>query len=119
MNGDGESISTERALRVLADHERRLIVDRLAGERAETTVERLATALDDAASAASSEGPRTEARVQLHHRHLPALAQADVIQYDASQGVVRRGEAFEAVRSLLDTIDDGLDVESKEDPCGL
>lgn len=113
MNSEG-AISTERALRMLADQERRLIVDRLAGERTETTVERLATALDDAAAAVPSDGPRPEPRVQLHHRHLPALAQADVVQYDASQGVVRRGHAFEAVCSLLDTIDDGLDVESRD-----
>ena len=115
MNGDRESISTERALRMLSDRQRHAVVDRLAAESTETTVDRLATTPDDAASTASSESPGAELLVRLHHVHLPALAQANVVQYDPASGVVRRGEAFETARSLLDTFDAHWDDESRED----
>lgn len=42
--------------------------------------------------------------VELHHTHLPKLASADLIEWDRSADVVRRGSDFAAVEPALDTL---------------
>jgi hypothetical protein len=42
--------------------------------------------------------------VELHHTHLPKLAAADLIEWDRSAEVVRRGPEFAAVEPALDAL---------------
>jgi hypothetical protein len=42
--------------------------------------------------------------VELHHTHLPKLAAADLIEWDQSGDVVRRGPEFAAVEPALDAL---------------
>ena len=42
--------------------------------------------------------------VELHHTHLPKLVAADLIEWDRSTEVVRRGPEFAAVEPALDAL---------------
>lgn len=71
-----------------------------------TSVEELAIHLGETDSTRSNRGELPDSNaVQLHHVHLPMLAKAGVLTYDTTQGVVRRGRAFQTVASLLEAID--------------
>lgn len=101
-----QQISTETTLRVLIKKQRRHILRRMAETSNETSVDELAMYLEETDSTRSNGGDLPDSNaVELHHVHLPKLAEAGVITYDSSQGVVRRGHAFQTVVSLLKVID--------------
>ncbi|WP_251343795.1 DUF7344 domain-containing protein [Haloplanus halophilus] len=97
-------ISTETALRLLAKQQRRRILRRIAESPDPTTVDQLATHLGDAEATRTDNRTHDDRVVSLHHVHLPMLAEAGVITYDASQRVVHRGQEFQTVFSLLEVI---------------
>lgn len=110
-------ISTETALRLLTKQPRRQILRRIAETSDGTTVDSLSTHLAAAASTRSDGGESAgSSAVELHHVHLPMLAEAGVISYDATQGVVRRGRAFQPVYSLLEAIDTHREKSSVDLP---
>ncbi|MFC4359713.1 hypothetical protein ACFO0N_17345 [Halobium salinum] len=49
---------------------------------------------------------RKSTLVELHHVHLPTLAERGFVEWDADEDAVRRGPAFEGLLSLLDTVAD-------------
>ncbi|MXR40125.1 hypothetical protein GRX01_01965 [Halobaculum sp. WSA2] len=98
MDQGGRPITTDAALRLLAERQRRAVVRRLADAEEPVTVESLA------ASLATTTSDVAGVRIGLRHSHLPKLHDADVIDYDAEDGTVRRGPRFDAVASLLRTV---------------
>ena len=48
-------------------------------------------------------------RTELHHAHLPKLAEAGWIEYDSENGTVRYETRVETIRSTLQTAVDELD----------
>jgi hypothetical protein len=91
--GRDESASVSRLFDVLADERRRTVVAVLLEQTAPITVETLArrvAARDaDASPANVPTADVDEVHVSLHHVHLPKMAQAGLLTYDAGDGVVR------------------------------
>lgn len=87
---------TETQLRLLADPEKRAIVSELEGEADPLHVEALAERLvaRETTVARSSEYERQveQTVIELHHDHLPKLAEADVVEYDVEANLVRYRE---------------------------
>ncbi|MFB6303982.1 MAG: hypothetical protein ABEH47_02350 [Haloferacaceae archaeon] len=100
-------ITTETALGLLADARRRRILHRIAETADGTTLDRLANDLERTGDA----NRKPDAvRIELHHVHLPKLRDANVIEYDAARGTVRRGRHFRDVLSLLRAIENHQDT---------
>jgi hypothetical protein len=71
----------ETAFDVLSSHERRLVCNHVADREKEAfSLDTLATVL---------EAETDQARIELHHRHLPKLERAGLIEYDARSNTVR------------------------------
>ena len=49
-------------------------------------------------------------RVTMTHTHLPKLAEADVIDWDREENVVRKGPLFDEIRPLLVLMRDNADA---------
>lgn len=106
MSDTQEAISTETALRLLTDQQRRHILRQVAETSGGTTVEQLSQYLqDDVARHAAAHSSGHSPAIELHHIHLPMLAQARAIEYDAGQRIVYQGRTFQALLSLLAVID--------------
>ncbi|WP_348607199.1 DUF7344 domain-containing protein [Halobaculum rarum] len=98
MNRGGHQITTDTALRLLSDRQRREVLRRLTGADEPVTVESLTASLATTATGADT------VRLQLVHNHLPKLHDAEVIDYDPEDRTVRRGPGFDAVASLLQAV---------------
>ena len=91
-------VSTGEALRLVADKRRRTVLQELSGnDTTPVTVDQLVADL------AGGEDPVEDRRpiaLELRHSHLPRLADAGVIEYDASADTVRY-HPHEGVERLL------------------
>lgn len=103
MSNPQQQISLETALRLLTNQQRRRIIRRVADTPDGTTVDHLTT---QPGVAPDGNGSVAGLAVELHHVHVPMLQDANVIEYDDSREVVRRGQQFQAAASLLAVIDD-------------
>lgn len=107
MKNIEQQMSTEKALELLTKQQRQQILRRMADTLGETPVDRLRRGLQDGDSSRQNGGGSAQWQgIELHHVHLPKLQEADVIEYDADHGVVRRGREFQGVLGLLETIDE-------------
>lgn len=93
-------------MKLLASRERREILDHFITTETEVeTVEVLSCKLARlVADNGNGESPSTEsAKTELHHFHLPKLAEYDLVEYDARSGTVRyhSDEQMEAIVELL------------------
>lgn len=111
MNGDKSAISTDTALQLIGDRRRRRILRHLMenGEEA-VPVGELAAAVDGTAATADGERgePAERVAVELHHVHLPKLADSGVVDYDTRNDTVRyrSHDSIEAlVRSLSERVE--------------
>lgn len=94
------SLGLDDLFGVLADEDRRRTVRWLAEQ--EGTVDR--TDLAEALGADPTDGDdRLETR--LHHVHLPALDDADVVDYDPKSGTVRAAAHLDVTVSCLATVE--------------
>lgn len=46
--------------------------------------------------------PDGDAELALHHRHLPLLVEAGLVERDVASDTIERGESFGAVREMVD-----------------
>lgn len=97
--------STDTAHRVLSDHERRQIVRILDESDGGTTVKELGTRLLDS-TGESTDGEAIA--IALHHRHLPMMADAGVIEYDGGDRVslTPYGRTLATLRRVTDDVVD-------------
>lgn len=107
MSNSEQQISTETALKLLTNQQRRQILRRVADTPDGTTVDQLTQHLRGSDSLQPDGNGSVEHRgIELHHVHLPKLQEANVIEYDTDQGTVHRGREFQDVLSLLEVIED-------------
>ena len=104
MSEPTPDVATDAALRLIASHRRRRILQYLR-ENWEGGVP-LETLAGEIAGSDTTESPDSRtgverAKIELHHNHLPKLAEHDVIEWDQEKGVVTRGPAFDAVEPLV------------------
>lgn len=109
MNGH----SIDRCLQLVADRNRRRIIQRL---RHETSSE---TAVDDLVDRLHSEGSvsddgrmsREQLTIQLYHVSLPKLEAHGVIEHDRGRGIVRY-QPNDLVETVLDSIPGAVSVSN-------
>lgn len=53
----------------------------------------------------SGDGDEGDRAIQLHHVHLPLLAEKDLIAWNRDTGTVRRGDDFGAVEPILTALE--------------
>ena len=104
MSNFEQSMSTETALELLINQQRRQIIRRMADTPDGTTVEQLAQHLRGTDSPHGGE-PGEPQDIEIHHVHLPKLDEANVIEYDTDHGTVDRGGELPDVLSLLEVIE--------------
>ncbi len=120
METNTQTISTENVLQLIADPRRRTILHHLreTGGIA-VSVDELTDALAtkrtepsprDATNTLSSRQSADDAgaKAELHHDHLPRLADAGIIEYDRHDGLVRY-HAHERLESLLQFVSTHLE----------
>lgn len=73
--GEGRSHELDEVLKALANSKRRAIL-RILQERQKVDIEELAATVGD-------EQTTSQAKVELVHNHLPQLADANIVEYDA------------------------------------
>jgi len=98
----------DTCLDLVADRNRRAIIRQLRrAEHDETTVDTLVDQLHGGESATGYDPPsdRDALLAQLHHNHLPKLADRDVIDFDPTDGTVRY-RAPDRIESVLDGLSD-------------
>jgi hypothetical protein len=96
----------DACLRLVADRDRRRVIDHLRHEANGTTsFEDLVDHVHGCASGdkTSSLQDREEVAVQLHHSHLPKLADYGVVEFEHRSGTVRY-RPDEQVEALLDAL---------------
>ena len=104
MYSDTRAVSTETLLRVVADPNRRAILERLRTADEETvTVETLSEALTAREQPGDPQNRRSQTAIELRHTHLPMLADASLIAYDREDEIVtyRGGERVEALLAFI------------------
>jgi hypothetical protein len=105
-------MSAETTLPLLADPRRRQVIDRLSDTDGVTTVDRIEQQRQAVDSTSPGGNESKQTGIERHHVHVPKLQEADVIEYDSSRGVVRRGRQFQGVRALLEVVDGHREVPS-------
>ncbi len=107
MYSDIQTAPTETLLRAVADPDRRAILRHLhATDSCEVDVENLAEMLESRGQPTDSES--VHASIELHHTHLPTLADADVIEFDRTHSsVTYRGD--DRVEALLEFVAERLE----------
>ena len=93
----------------LSNHRRRFVLDYLYREggprNVRDIVEALAAWENDIDTSMTTSVQRKRAYVSLRQSHLPKLAEMDLIDYDASRGVVTTGERWDAIDGYLGATD--------------
>jgi len=102
----------DSALEALADWQRRTLCTYLLNRSDdlytyEEALTHLETEAQDAVDGVGSPSIRTDDLAhRLHHIHLPKLADADVIEYDAEQRLIRPDRMLSTIEPILDAFDD-------------
>jgi DNA-binding transcriptional ArsR family regulator len=102
--------SLDERLRLVADQHRRRVIHHLRQEaNGATTFDDLVDQVRERAPDAKNGPPqdRDELAIQLHHTHLPKLADAGVVEYDHRSGAVRY-DPDEQVETVLDSLSEDV-----------
>ncbi|ARS89125.1 hypothetical protein [Natrarchaeobaculum aegyptiacum] len=94
----------DRIFEVLATEPRRQLVLSLAAAPEDEAV-----GLPEAAANPRLEPDPSRLTVELHHRHLPILADAEYVEWQRSPFTARRGPRFDELEALLESLHDNAD----------
>lgn len=97
---------TDEVLDLLCHRERRVVLRTLIERSDPVEVDTLARRLDRTVAGGAPAGAGTvpeRALIRLHHVHLPKLADAGALRYDADDGVVTATDDVDTFRPFLDT----------------
>jgi hypothetical protein len=84
------TLSTDTALSLVADPQRRAVIDCLRQHRNNAvTVDELVDKLTSRPQFARQQPDTESLEIRLRHCHLPKLDEADVVEYDTGNGTVR------------------------------
>ena len=97
--------ATDAVFDALADGQRRALLAYLL-DASEATTEELAAVIEGQATGPRRGGDGSTPVVRLHHVHLPKLADADLVDYDQSSGLVEYVGGSE-IEALLATAPEG------------
>lgn len=117
MDGDSFSMeghSSDACLRLVADRNRRRIIQQLRHESSsETTVDDLVDRLHSDGSVSDDDRriSREQLAIDLYHSSLPKLDAHGVIEYDRERGIVRY-QPNELVETVLDSIPGAVAVSN-------
>lgn len=109
----GETIAVDEVLELLSDERRRYVLYELR-DRAHIELETLATIVvareTDVSIGDVSSDQATQTAISLHHKELPMLHEARLVDYDHRHGDVRSGVEFSLVEKYLQLTaeDDGI-----------
>jgi len=83
------ALSTSEQHELLATEERREVLESLDDRQLPIDLEELACVVEGASQPEDAAGENTESvKIELHHMHLPKMAEMDVIDYDADANQV-------------------------------
>lgn len=103
-----EPLTLEQKFTLLADRRRRTLVFVLGEVGDPVSIrglgERLVAREDP--ESALDQSALDDVELDLHHVHVPKLAEHDILDYDAESGIVSRGPRFERIRSWLESVDE-------------
>ena len=106
-HNDTPQLSQDTAFDLLSSSRRRFIVRRLKTGSGGIDLQTLAAELAAKEAKIDQEELNAQQRkrtyVSLYQTHIPKLAEAGVVRYDAEDGVVREGPALNAVASYFET----------------
>lgn len=102
--GEEIDVDVERAFELLSNERYRTVLSYLLERRRPVPVVELVDAVIAAESGepAAADDLRSDALLNLHHKQLPYLASADVIDYDAERELVTVREPARALEPYLD-----------------
>ena len=90
MTTTTHTLSTDTALRLLANQQRRTILRHVTDGNGTTTVDQLIDSLlTDTSPSADRGATRDRMATSLHHVHLPMLQEAGVIEYDPHRETIQ------------------------------
>ncbi len=96
-------VSVDDLFDLLGSSRRRFVLRRLAGRSEWVDVEALGRELAAFETRdAAGDGAGLLAVQSLHHVHIPKLADADLVRFDAERNAVRRADSAERLRASLD-----------------
>ena len=101
-HADSTRTPSDEVFAVLADRRRRQILRYLHESDPPEGLESIADAIENRHGAP----PRRELRISLHHKHLPKLDAAGLIEYAAGDNRVVDADDIVSVESYLDTAED-------------
>lgn len=100
-------LSPDRLFDALADERRRYALASVVAGESPMSLSELAEAVaerDDSA-ARDSEVDRNRILIELHHTHVPALADAGFVDYDSERREVRRTDAASSLEPVFERVD--------------
>ena len=111
MTTNKQVVSTETLLDIVANPRRRALLHYLRTNGDDTVrLDELARSIaaDGGHTASSHSGDSIAKDIELHHTHLPKLAAAGIIEYDAQRGVVTY-HSTDRVEKLLEFVSTEID----------
>ena len=101
MTTTTRTLTTDTALRLLADQQRRKVLRHVADGNGTTTADQLVDSLFTDTSPLVDQGPtRDQLAINLHHIHLPMLEEAGVIEYPPESEAIQY-RSIDIVEELL------------------
>lgn len=104
----GTYLDTDTVVDLCRDKDRRIVLAVLAHRQRSATLDELAEAVvehnDDIVATASSDDTAGRSKTSLYHCHVPKLAEAGLVTFDADRDLVEATEGIERVEPYLTSV---------------